>query len=542
MAVLVIAGAVGFTVSMNKKKEKELNALIDYVANQNVRLRNVQNVFTKTQNFVNNNVSADLAKANEILAAALALTEREVGPEFNAAITEELPFEPVVFEDRLPDEENEEPSEEAEEAKDGGTTEKEEVIVEDGAEVVTEDGAEATEGEEAGAVAEEVAESESAEAATDEVTMDEVAAEATDEEVPVAEDGAVTDLPEEEVAAEPALEGLPAQAREIFVILAPVRQSKQIADATLSSVLVIYDKCVGSTNITNKVSIENTAKVKDEIDSNIKRIDKWTTLANERYNYLKDAAAGNRKAISEAKDKLDALTTAAEKAKIEREQIAANEKAAEEARIAMEKKAAEEAARKAAEEAEIAKVKGMVPTYINDITAHKYDSVLRKLNDLESELKFKTAKDALKTEIRRVEGLKNLKAFLIAQLAANKYTNPAIGWSVVSVDDRKVEIQPKKKGAKSQKVSWHDLKPMEQIVPFIVYYLNDAQKVADRLRLRERTDAYINAAIYFMTFAGGDERAKAAAKQYCIRAMNDMPSQKNDIKEILYEIDFSDVE
>ena len=241
--------------------------------------------------------------------------------------------------------------------------------------------------------------------------------------------------------------------------------------------------------------------------------------------------------LADAKRALDVLDSSAAAAVLDAERRAREEKAAEDARAEKERLEAEAAARKAAEEAEVNSVKAIVPAAADDIAAWKFDHVLRELAKLEKKLQFRSAQKALKVERRRVEGLRELKAFLVERLSSDDtFVHPRAKWSVTKADDRAVEIKPARKDAKSERLKWEYLRP-EQIVPIFRYYMDDKDK-AHEVPLKDRVAAYSNMAIYLVITSGEDANARELAKEYCERAIEDSANRRASIAETLYELDF----
>lgn len=538
VALLALAG-VGLYLHFQGAKKAAAAAQADLIASQGRKLAPIATIYGNTQK-CRDNLAEIAAKADDIVKQAVAAVETEVGVEFTSRIMQEdveveEPFDDAIEGDLrgAGGDEEEETAGEEEAAEEGEATEGEAAEGEDAEGEATEGEAaegEATEGEaaEGEAAAEGESTAEEGEGSGEESAAEEGAAEegTSGEDAAEGEGG-------EETAGE--LEGLPAMAREIFVMLAPVRKATRLAERTCASVEGLYNRAVGSTNVAATVMKE----IEAEVGENLETIEKITAKASLRYGDLEDAVKPLAKLVKDAQSKLNDLSVEAKKLAVERERIAAEEKAAEEARVAREKKEAEEAARKAAEEAEIQKVRGVVQANVSKLQEHKYDAVLRELDELDGTLQFKTAQKALKAELRRVQGLKDLKDFLVKQLGgADKFTHPKNRWSVVTVNERNLEIQAGKKGSAPQRVKWDSLKPLDQIVPMILYYLGDEEKARD-IPLRERAANYINAAVYFMTFAGDNDGAREWAKKFADRAVNDMPSKKTEVRDTLYDLEFA---
>ncbi len=531
VALLLIIVAVVLILVLpgggDKKGDDKLGALNAEVAKQGIELGLVYNIKLNSEKQIAQIDKAAL-DAEAIVSNAVALVEREMGAEYTARIMTDTPFEEPDFDDDSA--ETEAPAEEAGEA--AATEEAGEAAEGEVAE------GEAAEGDAEGEAGEETAGEDEAEAQDDEAASEE-AAETVAEDAAVEGDAAMAI---EEV--EPLPDGLPAMAREIYELLRPVRYSKYVGDIVLKEVEDLYDDAAASTNLVSEINVENDSVVRNEVVGNIKKIREYAGKADARYAVLQEAAKDNTRLLNEAAAKLEALKLEAEKLKLTREQAEAEEKAAEEARIAQEKKAQEEAAEKAREDAELAKVRGVVPMSMEEIKQHKYDRVIRSIKKLEKELKYPSAKAALDVEIRRVEALKSLKAFLVGKLSTGEYIHKKTGLRIVSADDRKIEVQKSgRKNAKPESMKWEELDPATVILPMILTYLDDYESdVIKKLPLRERTDVYVNAAVYISVLLGEQPGAKEKAKAYCDHAIEGMNSRRESIQELLYELDFGNSE
>lgn len=362
--------------------------------------------------------------------------------------------------------------------------------------------------------------------------IDEPMAQAVSDDAGGGESGEVAEAQE-------GMDELSLKAREIFVALAPVRRAQAFSALATESIYGLCNKAIASTNVSADVATAKIDDIKREVSGNIELLGRIAEKASERYGQLEDMTDGFEKIIKDARRELDALKTASAAVIAENERRAAEEKAAEEARAERERKEAEEAARKAAEDSEIARVRAVVPSQMENVLKWKFDPVLRDLDKLEGQVQTKPGKKALKVEKRRVEALKALKAFLIARLNGNdRFVHRKDKWSVVSADERALEIKPARKDMKPQRLKWEELSP-EQIVPMLMYYLFDREKAKD-IPLRERISGYTNSAVYFMVVRGDDDNARKAAEAFVERVGEESPSRKGDAEEMLYELEFAE--
>lgn len=327
------------------------------------------------------------------------------------------------------------------------------------------------------------------------------------------------------------------KARGIFEALAPIRRAQAFSAIATESVQGLCSKAIASTNVSADLATATLKEVEVEVDANLKVLERIAAKVSERYGQMEDMTDGFEKMIKDARRELDALRTASAAVIAENERRVAEERAAEEARIERERKEAEEAARKAAEDGEVARVRAVVPSSMENVMKWKFDPVARELDKLDGTLRTKPGQKALKVEKRRVEALKSLKAFLIARInGKDKFAHRKDRWSVLSADERAVEIKPARKDMKPQKVKWEELTP-EQIVPILMHYLQDKDKAKD-IPLRERISAYMNTAVYFMVVRGDDDNARKAAGAFVERVGEESPSRRGDAEELLYELDF----
>lgn len=516
VVVAVILGVVGLFWGMSVKKDRDNQKIAEAVASQDDAFRSL---FAKCAKVASTKTKIHKLsdQADAIVKEAVAAVEGELGSEFTARITEEVP-EPVEEVEEKP--EGEAPADGEAKAAEGEASVNGEATAAEG-EAPTDDGKEASDEEESSETSEEPDAEETAreEGETDGASAEDATAEA-----------------DAEAAAPVALDGLPGMAREIYVMLAPVRWARAKADKSQELVNEAYVKATEQTNINVSVKF---ADLQHNIQTHITAFEEAKDVAQKQQDVLDEVLTPLPGLIKDATAKAKELADEIKKLADERERIAAEEKAAEEARLAQEKKDAEEAARRAAEEAEIAMVRAIIPSNIDKLVQHQYDAVLREFDKIKDGLTFKSAKKAYKADYRRVEGLRDLKAFLVARLGSeDQFTHAKLKWKILSVDNRMVEVLPSKKGATPIRVKWSEMKPLEQIVPITLYYLYDADK-ARNIPLRERVANYLNASIYFMTFAGDNENAKNLAKTFAERVMAEMPSKRNEVIETLYDIEFN---
>lgn len=499
MGVLAIAGTV-FLVLHNKAKrdrEEDLSRRNGKISMQASRYSQLQSLGGQAFDLRDKTVAEASLKAESLMEKVFAILKDEGFEESIPKVTEEEAFAPPLFGDE----------DATEDVPDGDDSEEDTPADGNPAE-----NAPPGDGEGSGA-------------AEGEAPQDDAGGEEGAEEAP-------EDAQEE-------LDGMPAAAREIFLLLAPVRKAKHMSEHVAVSVGELCGKASSCTNF----SVEaDTKSLLEKIDSNLSEIDLIEKKIQLRLDAARKAASETPKALKAAEAKYGDLSIEAKKLALEREQRAKEEKAREEARIERERKEQEEARRRARESDEIARVRSVVESSIDRLLAHQYDSVLRELDSIDPKtLEFDTSRAALKSEKRRVEALKDLKTFLVQRLSGeDKFVHPKIKWQVLSADERRVEIKSAKKGSQPKRLKWEELKPLEQIVPMVMYYLGNEDKARD-IRLRERTSAYLNAAVYFMVF-GDSDSAKEAAIRFRDKALADQPSKKSDAQTLLYDLDAPDEE
>ncbi len=474
-------------------------------------------------------IAGQAKAAEEIVAQAIAAVEKAGVGGFGSRIIEEKPFEFAPFDDDVDAVDGETAADapaEGPAAQPAAGPEGQAGEGEAAGEAVAGGEAQAAVAAEADNADDEAAAGD-ADAGTEDVAAEEAdgaeaAGEATQEVAGVEADDGVE-----------ALDGLPGAAREIFMMLAPVRRANALAAPVAESVEALAARAEALSHLPDGKS----DAIRGEAERNAKTIAAISAKARERLDGLAEAASGLDGLLADAKRALDVLDSSAAAAVLDAERRAREEKAAEDARAEKERLEAEAAARKAAEEAEVNSVKAIVPAAADDIAVWKFDHVLRELAKLEKKLQFRSAQKALKVERRRVEGLRELKAFLVERLSSDDtFVHPRAKWSVTKADDRAVEIKPARKDAKSERLKWEHLRP-EQIVPIFRYYMDDKDK-AHEVPLKDRVAAYSNMAIYLVITSGEDANARELAKDYCERAIEDSANRRASIAETLYELDF----
>jgi hypothetical protein len=489
---------------MKSQKKKAVAEYAEQVGKRDTVVANFQKLRASAEKLRDETMPVYVGEAANIMTQAIAAVEAEIGTEFTARIIYEAP-EPEPAEEAPPEEAAEDEAADGE-AKDGeAATEGDEK-----ADDAKDDEKKAEEGAAEDKPAEEEAKSEDA----------------------VAEDGAAA---EEAAPEEPALEGIPLLAREVFEALAPVRKAGRQAMRICDQVTMAAANAEANAQKIAREANGKTAEIREQIDAAggvIAGLNKDFTSATALYEEAHAATDSLQGDIRKAKVKLNELLGETSKLAAERKRQAEEEEKARRAREAEEARLAEQQRIAAEKQAQIGKVIQTAAMNLENLRAFKYDQVIRELKRLDEQMTHPESKKALELAIKRVECLKELKAFLIERAAAIPFAPQNSPWSLKSVTDHSLEIVFK--NGKSDHVTW-DKMTLKQMVPLISFYL-DKEENAKKLKLRQHADALRNAAIYYMTFAADNPGAQALAKKYLAEVVEKIPSRAKEISELLPEL------
>ncbi len=337
--------------------------------------------------------------------------------------------------------------------------------------------------------------------------------------------------------AEAPLEGIPLLAREVFEALAPVRRANsrtlhvcdQVAMALANAEAAaqrIASEVSGST-----ASIRNDAEAAAGVVSGMEN-DLNATIA--LYNEAKASVGDLQNDVRQAQAKLRELLgrtsvlAAERKRRAEEEERARLAREAEEARLAEERRAAAE------RNEQKGRIAQTLAANLETLRAFKYDQVVHTLRRLGDDMTYPESQKALEVAIRRIECLKELKAFLIERMSAIPFTHPSGIWSVKAASDRALEIDfYESNKTRKRIVAWDKVK-LEQMIALISFYLS--KENIKLLRLLPRVAALRNAAVYYMTFAPDNPTAQAIARQYAEEIIRDLPTRAQEIEELLPEL------
>ena len=508
IVVLLALGGGGFLYHLKSQNKKAVAEYTAEVGKRDAVLEKFQKLRANAEKLRDETLAAYIGDATKIVSQAVSAVETEVGAEGAALIARITHEDPDPEEKAAPSEE--ETPEEAE-AKEGETNE-------DSADDAGEDkGGEAKDGEKA-----------------DEAKAEEKADEAKAEEAN-AEANAAEEAPGEAEVAEPQLEGLPLLAREAFEALAPVRKARRQVIRACDQITKMAANAEASAKKIADTPSKHTADVRDETKAAagvVETLNRDLASATALYQEAEGAVDALPGDIRKAKAKLAELLGETAKLAAERKRQADEEAKAQREREAEEARAAEAQRVAAEKKAQIDQVLQAAAMNLENLRAFKYDQVIRELKGLDEQMTYPESKKALELAIKRVECLKELKAFLIERSAAIPFAPQSSPWSLKSATDHSLEIVFK--NGKSERVPW-DKMTLKQLVPLINFYL-DNEDNAKTLKLRQHVDALRNAAIFYMTFAGDNAGARNFAKKFLAEAIEKLPSRAKEISELLPEL------
>ena len=514
VAILALAGG-GFLYHLKSQNKKAIAEYAEQVGKRDAVVSNFQKLRASAEKLRDETMAVYVGEAANIVSQAISAVETELGSEFTARIMYEAPEPEDVV--KAP------PEEAAKDEAADGKAKEDEAAPEDGdKKAAPEDGdkkADAEDGEDK--ADEDKTEDKPAE---EEAKSDEAVAETAEEAVA-----------EETAPEEPALEGIPLLAREVFMALAPVRKvRRQTMRACDHVTMAAANAEANAQRIATEVA-GKTAEIREKTDAAanvIHGLEREFASVNAAYEEARSATDSLQGEIRKAKAKLNELFNEASKLAAERKRQAEEEEKARRAREAEEARQAELQRMAAEKQGQIGKVIQAAALNLENLRTFKYDQVIRELKRLDNEMTYPESKKALELAIKRVECLKELKAFLIEQSAAIPFAPQNSQWSLKSATDHSLEIVFK--NGKSDHVTW-DKMPLKQMVPLISFYL-DKEENAKKLKLRQHVDALRNAAIYYMTVAADNPGAQAMAKKYLAEAIEKLPSRAKEINELLPEL------
>jgi hypothetical protein len=219
------------------------------------------------------------------------------------------------------------------------------------------------------------------------------------------------------------------------------------------------------------------------------------------------------------------------------EQQAAAEQAAKEKAEAERKAQAEAEAQRQAEakerenEAEKDRVLGVRKANSGLIQQNQFKQAEEALTAIEKDLKTEAGKEAYKQATARYRLLSDLKAFIIAGIAAEVKANPATGYKfgwqnakdILGADEAKVTVRG---GA----VPWEQVPPA-QVIRFVKHYAADPG-----LSKREAAQQNLAAAVYVFEAGGGSEAAQKMAAEFAGEATRASAAIEAQVKALLPEL------
>lgn len=333
--------------------------------------------------------------------------------------------------------------------------------------------------------------------------------------VPQAEEAAAATPPAEAVAEAPEAEPLPPlaqMARDVHQQALPLRTAVRLALIICEKADAIAASARGGTNDLNAVKA-----AAGQLQSFLESLQAELALAPQ--------------VIQETRQKLDLLVRETGRLAADREKAAAEAKRLEEEQRAAADAEARLAAERAAMLAEVSLVAETVLAQKEALLGHQYADVLRELQRLDDQMKRNEGKQALKLATKRVSGLQDLRDFMIVRLNTVPFKSVQ-GWSVEKAGVRSLTIRSS--SGKTDEVPLNKV-GVAQMAQFIKFYLQDDQETR-ALRLRERFAQTINAAIYCLTFGGDSESARAMAKALTQKAVEMMPTERDETLRLLPEL------
>jgi serine/threonine protein kinase len=506
VALLALAGG-GFLYHLKSQNKKAIAEYAEQVGKRDAVVSNFQKLRASAEKLRDETMAVYVGEAANIVSQAVAAVEAEIGTEFTARI---------LYEEPEPEETEEAPP--AEDAEDGaadGEAKEGDAAAEDG------------EKKEAAEDGEKKADEDTAEdkPAEGEAKADDAAAETADGEAAA----------EEAAPEEPALEGIPLLAREVFEALAPIRKVRRQTMRVCDKVTMAAANAEANGQKIAKEVTGKTAEIREKTDaaaSVIAGLNKELASATALYSEAQSATESLQGDIRKAKAKFKELLGETSKLTAERQRKAEEEAKAQRAREAEEARLAEQQRIAAEKQGQIGKVVQASVMNLENLRAFKYDQVIRELKRLDNEMTYPESKKALELAIKRVECLKELKTFLIERSAAIPFAPQNSPWSLKSATEHSLEIVFK--NGKSDHITW-DKMTLKQMVPLISFYLDKEDNVKT-LKLRQHVDALRNAAIYYMTFAADNQGAQTMAKKYLAQAIEKLPSRAKEINELLPEL------
>ena len=510
IVALLALGGGGFLYHLKSQNKKAVAEYAEQVGKRDAVVANFQKLRAAAEKLRDETMPVYVGEAANIVSQAVAAVEAEIGTEFTARILHEEPEpEPV---DEVPPEE----------------------AAEDGAE----DGAADGEAKEDGAAGDDAKKDDAKdgeEKAEEEKSEDKPAEEEAKSEDAVAEGEAGA---EEAAPEEPALEGIPLLAREVFEALAPVRKAGRQAVRLCDQVTMAAANAEANGQKIAKEVAGKTSEIREKTDAAsgiIAGLNSEFTSSKALYEEAQSAVDSLQGDIRKAKAKFNELLGETSKLTAERKRQAEEEAKAQRAREAEEARQAELQRIAAEKQGQIGKVIQVAAMNLENLRAFRYDQVIRELKRLDEQMTHPESKKALELAIKRVECLKELKAFLIERSAAIPFAPQNSPWGLKSATDRSLEIVFK--NGKTDNITW-DKMTLKQMVPLISFYL-DKEDNAKTLKLRQHVDALRNAAIYYMTFAADNPGAQAMAKKYLAEAIEKLPSRAKEINDLLPELKMS---
>ena len=168
---------------------------------------------------------------------------------------------------------------------------------------------------------------------------------------------------------------------------------------------------------------------------------------------------------------------------------------------------------------------------------HRYNDAVRALGEIR-DLKTEGAKKQLEVLKLRAKAMEDLHGFLIEKISEKpvaitfKMNGATFHWLVSEATRRNLTVS--NSGSDPVRVPWTKIGPA-QMVPLIRYYLQTPAN-ARKLKLIQRTQQQLNAAIYYAIFGAGNESAMKMARDLADKIIEDRPTMKDDVEKLLPEL------
>lgn len=322
---------------------------------------------------------------------------------------------------------------------------------------------------------------------------------------------------EEEVAAEPRVkEGIAAdiaaEASRVWSALEDLWEEGRAAEKSLGSVVTALDeiKQAGDDLDVDNLQLADLAPP----GSPAGRVYSGFRATEEKLEAFQSSEAVLRRRIEDHKRHL-----ARQEARRAREEEEARKRAERER---------EEAAVRAREEAEKQKVEAEGRDIYRNVQSRNYRQARWTLRDLRDNMQTEVGLAEVERVARRVDRLESLHLFLARQIKERGFPG---GWrsahrsyDVTAEDTRAIIVE-------GRRILWSEVE-LGPTVGMINYFLTD-ERQARKIRLSERVDQLINAALYCLVYGEGSPYAEALARELAGRSVQLFPRAMDTISDLM---------